>query len=378
MTQGKIKVVFIARHFPPGIGGAEKLNYDLAQKLKEKTDLVLIANKGNKLSPLFILSSFLRALRVKKPDLFFLTDAAVSPLILFIKIFKRRPVVIKVHGLDITFNNKVYQLIIPRLVNRADKVICISKATKKECIKRGIKESKCRVINIGIDPPLLDKFDKSKLKKEIEQKFKINLCDKKIIISVGALVKRKGVYWFIQEVITRLARRRKDFIYLIIGDIIYKGKRDELDYKKEIIKLIQSKNLTQKVFLLGRIDNQVLENLYKIADIFVMPNIPVYGDIEGFGIVNLEAASYGLPVVASNLEGIAEAIQDGKNGFLVEPQNTERFIKIINNLLDDARLRIDFGRKAKKFTLSHYGWGKIVEQYLNLFNSCLKGENNKT
>jgi len=377
MNQGKIKVVFIARHFPPGIGGAEKLNYDLAQKLKEKTDLVLIANKGNKLSPLFILSSFFRALRVKKPDLFFLTDAVVSPLILLIKIFKRKPVIIKVHGLDITFDNKVYQLIIPRLVNWADKVICISKATKKECIKRGIKESKCEVINVGINPPPLDKFNKGKLKKDMERKIKINLFNKKIIISVGTLVKRKGVYWFIQEVITRLVQRRKDFIYLIIGDIIYKGKRDELDYKKEIIKLIQSKNLTEKVFLLGRVDNRILENLYKITDIFVMPNIPVHGDMEGFGIVNLEAASYGLPVVASNLEGITEAVQDDKNGFLVEPQNANKFIKIINNLLDDEQLRIDFGRRAKDFTLSHYSWGKIIEEYLNLFN-FFKNENNKT
>lgn len=83
-------------------------------------------------------------------------------------------------------------------------------------------------------------------------------------------------------------------------------------YKEKIKGIIDKYNLEKYVFMLGKVDDKILKLLYNTSDIFVIPNIPVVGDMEGFGIVALEVASCGVPVVASKLEGIKEAVQDGK------------------------------------------------------------------
>src|SRR5690625_7613993 len=73
--------------------------------------------------------------------------------------------------------------------------------------------------------------------------------------------------------------------------------------------------------MLGRLSEVDLSRLYRGADLFVMPNIPVEGDMEGFGVVMLEAGLSGLPVVASSLEGILDVVEEGNNGHLIESGN---------------------------------------------------------
>ena len=109
---------------------------------------------------------------------------------------------------------------------------------------------------------------------------------------VGRLVERKGIYWFIKNVFPKLD---KNYIFLIMG----KG-QEELKIKE----LIKSLKLQDRIIMLGRAPDDLKRLLYNASDIFIMPNIPVEGDMEGFGTVTIEAASCGLPVITSNLEGI--------------------------------------------------------------------------
>ena len=194
-----MKILFIARNYPPSVGGAEKLNYDLANNLKKHVDVRIVANKFGKYSPIFHVYAFFKSIFAEK-DIIFLSDPFLSPLIPLFKIFKK-PIVIKVHGLDITYPNKIYQWAIPRLTNMVDKVICISRATKEECVKRKIDSEKCVVIPVGIDCNefFIDE-DKGKLRRELSQKLGVNLNNKKILLSVGRLVERKGFHWFIDKV----------------------------------------------------------------------------------------------------------------------------------------------------------------------------------
>lgn len=363
-----MRVFFIARNSPPVIGGAEKLNYELSQRLKEQINLKLIANKRGKYSPIFYIGSFFKVLFGKRVDVIFLSDALLSPLIPAFKIFKRKPIVVKVHGLDITFSNKLYQFFIPKFVNMANRIICISRATKEECVKRGVNQDKCTVIPIGINPGKIHQDrTKENLKREVAEKLKINFDNKKIILSVGALVERKGVYWFIKNVIYRMLKIRKNFIYLIVGGEIYRGKIKNITYKGKIEDIIEKESLKNYIIILGKISNNMLDLLYNISDIFVMPNIPVEGDMEGFGIVAIEAASYGLPVVASGLEGIKDAVQNNKNGFLINPGDSSEFIKVIDKLLKKGEKRKEFGEKARRFTLEIYDWDKIIQKYIGEF-----------
>lgn len=106
-----------------------------------------------------------------------------------------------------------------------------------------------------------------------------------------------------------------------------------------------------------------------------MPNVPVKGDMEGFGIVLLEASSAGLPIVASNIEGIKDAIIDRQNGFLIEPYDTEKYVEVILDLLRNDNKRISIGRAGKEMTTTHYNWEAISEEYLDIFNSITSNYN---
>src|SRR3989344_1950045 len=146
----------------------------------------------------------------------------------------------------------------------------------------------------------------------------------------------------------------KKFVYLIIGGYGNMSKGNELEeYKKLAVK----KNIGDSVFLLGKSSDRVLKFAYNSADIFIMPNIKVEGDVEGFGMVAIEASSCGVPVVASNIEGIIDAVKDGKNGYLVESGNVMEFIKILSKDVDLKRK----GKGFKEYTKENYSWKKISE-----------------
>lgn len=358
--RNRMKVAFVVRNYPPDIGGAEKFNFELAKNLSNVVDLMVIQNKFDKYSPLFHIYAFIKILMVKV-DLIFLSDSYLSPLIPFLKFFKGRPVVVKVHGLDITYPNILYQWIIPRLTNMADKVICISIATKEECVQRGIDSRKSVIIPVGISDEFYSEKDKNELQMIIFEK--MNLNSKKIIFSVGRLVERKGFHWFVETIIPKLIEREKNFVYLIAGGGPYRGVIEEI---------VNKKHLEEYVKLLGKIDDETLKSLYNAADIFVMPNIPVKGDLEGFGIVILEASSCGVPVVASNIEGIRDAAMNGKNGFLVESYDVDGFTDVIIKLLENDYERKRVGMNAREFTLENFRWEKIAKSYFEIFKLLLK------
>ena len=359
-----MKILFITRKFPPTKGGMEKVAYELYNHLSELEDVILVKWGGsNKWLPLVLPAILIRSfliLLANKVDVIYLQDGLLSPLGVILKLF-RIPTVTTIHGLDITYKNKFYQFIVPRCVAQLDNVICISQATKEECMHRGIPKDKLSIVPNGIsDNFFIENKTKEQLKKTLSNELNINLIDKKIILSVGRLVERKGLHWFIENVISKIKVQRQDFVYLIVGDGIFKN---------TIREIIDKNNLEDDVVMLGKVGDKTLKILYNASDVFVMPNIPVEGDMEGFGIVILEAASCGVPVVASELEGIKAAVKNGKNGFLIEPYDIEGFIKVIVRLLSDDKARKDFGGMARMFSMENYSWQKIAEQYMKIFRS---------
>jgi len=355
-----MRVLFIARNYPPYVGGAERLNYELAQNLQKFVDVDVLPNRFGKYSPLFHVYSLFKILLSKdRFDIVLLSDAYLAPIIPIIKKIIKKPVVIKVHGLDITASNRVYQFFVPKFVNMADRIVCISGATKEECIKRGVFPDKCRVILIGIDKERQKTYSDSK-------NLQLNVTHKSVLLSVGRLVRRKGIHWFVENVIPKLVEKDKDFIYLIAGD----G-----PYRKVIENIISEKELEKYVRILGKVSDEDLELLYNIADIFIMPNIPVEGDMEGFGIVILEASSHGVPVIASNLEGIRDAVVNGKTGILVEPLNPDMFAREILKMIEAVRENRKIKKKIRRMVLKRYGWSKISQKYYSTFALLTKKTN---
>jgi len=286
----------------------------------------------------------------------YLQDGLLSPLGVIFKLFTGKPVIITLHGRDITYGNPLYQFLIPRCLRRLDKVVCVSQAIKEACCKRGVSAKKTVVIANGISDEFYVSTDKKKLRNELACILNRDLGERKILLTVGRLVESKGIHWFVEEVMPKLADNT--FVYVIAGSGVLES---------VIRRSIEKHRLQNDVLLSGWANDDMLIVLYNTADIFIMPNMPAR--MEGFGLVALEAASCGLPVVASDLEGIRDAIEDGVNGFLVEPGNQQEFIDRISELLGDDETRRAFGERARQYTLENYGWNKMAREYVKKFES---------
>jgi glycosyltransferase involved in cell wall biosynthesis len=354
-----MRVLFITRKFPPTTGGMEKTAYKLYTYLKETADVELIKWGGSNrllfvILPYFLLKAFYILLK-RKIDVIYLHDGLLSSIGIMLKIF-RTPIAVTIHGLDIMYQNWAYQLVIPRCVSKMNKIICVSEATRKECEKRKIRKE-IAVIPWGISDELYIEEKRDIMKRNFENAFRIDLGKKKIVVSVGRLVERKGFHWFVETALPEIVKKNESF-YFIVGD----G-----PLKDEIRKSSERSGMEEYVLLLGKIDDNKLKLVYNCADVFVMPNIRVKGDMEGFGIVALEAASCSVPVVASDLEGIRDAVIDGENGSLVEPYSIEKFAEVITELLENDEKREKIGKKAREFTLRNCSWTAVAEQYLDSF-----------
>lgn len=342
-----MKLLFITRKYPPMVGGMEKLSYALAKEFKRQTDTTLITwGKSQKYLPYFLLSAFIKALYfipTKKIDHIHLGDALLAPLGLVLKTLFGIKTTVTVAGLDITFNFPGYQLIIPPCVAKLDKVICISNATLQECLKRNIPKDKCAVIPCGVYPnDYISHAKRTNLSQLLGKETKNRL----VLVTVGRLVKRKGVSWFITNVLPKL---KENVLYLVIG---------EGAEKENILSAIRETKMQNNVMLLGKVSQEKLKTIYNTADFFVMPNITIDSTMEGFGIVAIEASVTGLPVIAAKTEGIQDAVIDGKTGTLVKSMNASDFVHAITHAPS-------FDKKELAYlTQKHYSWETIGESYM--------------
>lgn len=266
------------------------------------------------------------------------------------------------HGLDVTLKVRPYQWFVPRVFDALDAVLPVSQATGDACIARGMPKEQVHVVPNGID---LDRYAPPKSKPEMRSALKEALGstatplpdDAMLLCSVGRHVKRKGFAWFIEHVMPTLP---DNVHYWIAGD----GPESE-----SIERAINRNGLNGRVRRLGRISNSDLAHLYRGSDLFVMPNIPVEGDMEGFGVVMLEAGQCGCPSIAARLEGIQDVITEGENGHLVASQSPKAFREaILHYHQAPKRLRMAATR-AVRHTEASFGWSAVAEQYVNVLRS---------
>jgi phosphatidylinositol alpha-1,6-mannosyltransferase len=342
------RVLFISRAYPPTLGGIEKQNQSIHDELSRIDDVTLIANtRGKKFLPLFFPFALLRSLTyLHRFDVILLGDGALAPLGWLLSLISGKPVVSIIHGLDVTFASRFYQAVFVRFaLKRMHKLIAVGNDTIRQAVVRGVARERCVYVPNGVDPAL-----KTAGRQQALDQLHLNANDIHLL-TLGRLVRRKGVAWFVNNVMQLLP---ENIVYLVAGD----------GPDRPAIELaIQEKQLDERVRLLGRVSEEDKLLLYSAADVFVQPNIPVEGDMEGFGLVVLEAGSYGLPVVASRLEGLKDAILDGSNGMLVNPLDQAAYRESILRLADDVDYRQGLGERAKAYVAQHLGWRKIARQY---------------
>ncbi len=259
-----------------------------------------------------------------------------------------------VHGQDGTLPVHFYQkYIVPKVFRAVDLVMAVSKATGEACIARGLLPEKLCVVHNGVD---LSRFPapESPAGARDGRSIRSDLPDGSFLLcSVGRQVKRKGFAWFIENVMPELP----EHVHYWLGGMGPEG--------DSIRAAIQSTGLDKRVRLMGKLDNDNLRDLYQSADLFIMPNIPVPGDMEGFGIVMLEAGLNGLPTVASKLEGIIEVIEEGTNGYFVETGDTTGFVSKISDLDRNRTTLASLSTQTREHVINRHGWDAVSNRYLD-------------
>lgn len=374
-----MRVLFVSHSVPPkgrpleNLGGMQRVALKLHEALEERDDgdatldyeaLVLRSSWRwiHFRTPIFLLSVLWRLFRAARRDtvdvvLFssMVTAALAVPLRGVLQRHGVRTAAI-VHGLDVTTPFPPYQWFVPRVFDALDAVFPVSRATKQACRERGAGAEQLCVIPNGID---VERFhrpnDRTNARMRLGQGLEVSPPppppDAFLLCSVGRHVKRKGFHWFVDTVMPRLP---ENVHYWIAGD----GPHTDA-----IQDAIESHRLHPRVRLLGRISNDNLARLYRGSDLFIMPNVPVQGDMEGFGVVLLEAAQCGTPAVASRLEGIQDVISEGENGHLVTPEAPEAFVAAIRRYYDNPEQLAPAARRAATYTTNRFGWASVADTY---------------
>ncbi len=212
-----------------------------------------------------------------------------------------------------------------KYLNRADAVVAVSNFTRHALIElMHTRPDKIEVIYNGVDA---ERFRVEARDPRLVAKY--GIAGKRVLLSVGRLVPRKGIDQTI-EAMPALLERHPDLHYLIVGDGPY------WDALKQ---LVAKHGLARHVTFTGSVDDDGLRAHYALCDIFVLPNREMSdGDTEGFGLVFLEANACGKPVVGGRAGGVVEAVQDGHNGLLVDGRRVDTIVEAIGRLLDDAAL----------------------------------------
>lgn len=352
----KLRVLFLSRKHPPSIGGMEKLSYELISSLRSLVDADVIA-WGRSQRWLFLFLPYCLLLAIAKivrrrPDVMHLGDPVMCLVGIPLKRLFRIPVAVTVHGLDITYDRSWYQRLIVPLLRECSHIVCISRQAQEECAKRVMTE------NVTVIPPGIDTHNLPSPTPEACRTVErvTNEADQgaEVLLTVGRLVKRKGVEHFIRNILPLVLAERSQVVYWVVGD----GPERE-----NIKRTVERADLDSHVYMWGQVSKQTLAAIYERADVVVMPNIAVAGDMEGFGLVALEANLAGVPVVASELEGIQDAITNGQNGVLISSNDIQGFARHVVEMLENEKERLAFAKTAKRIAVERFGWNTIAKEY---------------
>ena len=238
------------------------------------------------------------------------------------------------------------------MIKKVDHIITLSQELKDIVIDIGVQETKIKVIPNGVD------IDRFKLIKRDECRKRLGLpLDKKILLSVGSLIIKKGFHKII-EILPEISKRC-DLNFYIVGDTGPAG-----NYRKEIEDRIRKLRL-KNVFLLGSKSNEELVYWYNACDVFCLAT-----STEGSPNVVMEALACGAPVVVSAVGGIPDIVTKEFLGFLIDPDNSAD----LKNKLETALL-IDWDRKRIRKYMERFTWDRCAKQVIKIYNEVLKHEN---
>jgi len=317
------ELLYVTRKFPPSIGGMELLAESLDHALRSlrPTHSVTLSRSQRHLPWFLPVAGARTAWRLARRDVEWVVcgDPIVLTALQPALSAARVKVAVVVHGLDLVFPSRPYRAVTRRALAQVDRVLAISAATRNEALRLGVSAEKLVDLHPGLPhPPPTDRETAGRVLRQ-----RLGLVGSTFLIStVGRLVPRKGVRFFVSDVLPALPRHVH---YLVAGE----GPEAE-----PIRRAAAAAGVTDRVHLLGRVPDADRDALFDGTDAVVMPNLSRPGDMEGFGLVALEAALRGAPVLAARIDGLEDALLGGMTGWLCTPGDEDDWIDRVRTLVE--------------------------------------------
>jgi phosphatidylinositol alpha-1,6-mannosyltransferase len=193
------------------------------------------------------------------------------------------------------------------------------------------------------------------------------LSGRRIILFVGRLARRKGVKEFIEHSLVQIVAEIPEAVFLIVGDNPTESLAHRDDIAGEVRAAVAHRKLDGHVRWLGAVSDDELVRIYALADLLVLPVVETRDDVEGFGMVALEAAAAGKPVVATRVGGVPDAVADGESGVLVEAGNYPELTRAVLAVLRDAGTASRLGQSGRERAQKMFSWDVVGSDYKELF-----------
>lgn len=377
---GAEKTLLISSEFPPVTGGMSTQLYNLWKRLPGKRTVILTSKCKSKglyggdrgldiIRELYPLGGNLAARvfrtvaviwhvwrqtglrRIKCNHCAQVISAGLGGLL--VKKLKGIPYSVYVYSADILefSRNKLTRRVMRNVMDASERIIANSSFTKGVLLDKKLAEpEKVVVLTPGVDTA---RFSPEKGDGGIRKQYGIT-GEAKVVLTVSRLVPRKG-HDAVIKAMQGIVEVVPSAVYMIVGD----GPE-----KPRLKKLVKERGLEGRVIFVGEVPADDLVYFYNTCDLFILlPRlIPETGDAEGFGMVFLEAAACGKPVVAGRSGGVAEAVIDGKTGLLVAPEDMVEIKEAMTRMLTDLEYARELGANGLVRARKEFSWDARAEE----------------
>lgn len=343
----KRNLLVVTRNLPPLTGGMERLMFRALLELTGEHALCVVGPAGcrehlpgsieaRETPGSGVLGFLLLALPTAawaalrfKPQVILAGSGVTAPVAwLLAKMLGVRYAVLT-HGLDVIAPNQLYQRVFVPSIRAADLVIANSGNTRRLCEQAGVPARVLEVLQPGVEFPAKTPT--------VEFRAAFGIGDRPLLLSVGRIVPRKGLARFIRECLPAIVRAHPDVCLAIIGEEPAQALNRSESESRAIERAIRESGLHASVVTCGRVADDMLAAAYQASDLFVFPVLDLPGDVEGFGMVAIEAAAAGLATIGFRAGGLEDAVIDGRTGRLAEPEHYATLATMIISALDSER-----------------------------------------
>lgn len=385
------RVLLLARVFPPRVGGIEAYVGELYQRAAKRGLAAHVLTPWEPGAKSFDAGSPLKIGRFEKPPL--LRDRFYGPLLpmllrsmlrmtsgrpdeihcdqfdsaivgLILKKVWHIPYLTYAYGMEVTDGR--LRSLRDMVFRNADTVVAISEHMRELLVREvGVAPDRVRVIHPGVD---VETFAPRSSPTELIRR--LDLTDRRVILTVGRLVgneRSKGQDTVIKAMPAILSEV-PEATYVIVGDGPERARLENI---------ARHAGVAHRVVFAGSVPDEELPDYYNLCDVFVMvsrrrPTRQGGHRGEGFGIVYLEAAACGKAVVAGDDGGVAEAVEDGKTGLLIDPASVEATCNSLVRLLREEDLARRLGRSGRERACADFTWDRAADELVMITNGAYR------